>query len=31
MRPLEEVMVAGSTYGRGNLKRRILAEGLKEA
>jgi transposase-like protein len=27
--PLEEVLVAGSTYHRGHLKRRLLAEGLK--
>src|SRR5215204_3067543 len=27
--PLEEVLVAGSTYHRGRLKRRLLAEGLK--
>lgn len=27
--PLAEVLVAGSTYHRGHLKRRLLAEGLK--
>lgn len=30
-RPLSEVLVAGSTYPRKNVKRRLLAEGLKEA
>jgi len=29
--PLEEVLVEGSTYHRGHLKRRLLAEGLKRA
>ena len=29
-RPLPEVLVAGSTYGRQHVKRRLLAEGLKE-
>jgi transposase-like protein len=29
-RPLAEVMVEGSTYSRGTLKRRLYAEGLKE-
>ncbi len=29
-RPLSEVLVAGSTYGRQHVKRRLLAEGLKE-
>jgi transposase-like protein len=29
-RPLDEVLVAGSDYHRGNLKRRLFAEGLKE-
>jgi hypothetical protein len=27
--PLEDVLVAGSTYHRGHLKRRLLAEGVK--
>jgi hypothetical protein len=30
-RPLSEVLVAGSTYGRQHVKRRLLAEGLKES
>ena len=29
-RPLAEVMVEGSTYGRASLKRRLFAEGLKQ-
>lgn len=29
-RPLAEVLVVGSTYGRQHVKRRLLAEGLKE-
>ena len=29
-RPLEQVLVAGSRYDRGSLKRRLFAEGLKE-
>lgn len=29
-RPLSEALVAGSTYGRQHVKRRLLAEGLKE-
>ena len=29
-RPLNEIMVADSTYHRGHLKRRLYAEGLKE-
>jgi transposase-like protein len=29
--PLAEVLVAGSTYHRGHLKRRLLAEGIKRA
>ena len=29
-RPLREVLVEGSTYSRGNLKRRLFAEGLKD-
>jgi transposase-like protein len=28
--PLEEVMVAGSTYSRSHLKRRLFAEGIKD-
>jgi hypothetical protein len=28
--PLEEILVAGSTYNRGSLKRRLYAEGLKQ-
>jgi hypothetical protein len=28
-RPLEEILVAGSTYARGSLKRRLWASGLK--
>lgn len=28
--PLEEVLVVDSTYSRGNLKRRLYAEGLKQ-
>jgi hypothetical protein len=28
-RPLEDILVAGSTYHRGHLKRRLLEEGLK--
>lgn len=28
--PLEAILVAGSTYHRGHLKRRLLAEGLKQ-
>ena len=28
--PLEDVLVAGSTYHRGHLKRRLLAEGFKQ-
>jgi hypothetical protein len=30
-KPLDEVMVNGSTYDRTSLKRRLLAQGLKEA
>src|SRR5947209_5150850 len=29
-RPLEEVLVASSTYPRGHLKRRLIAAGLKQ-
>ena len=29
-RPLDEVLVAGSTYNRGSLKRRLYREGIKE-
>ena len=29
-RPLEEVLVEGSTYSRGTLKRRLYSDGLKE-
>jgi hypothetical protein len=29
-RPLSEILVAGSTYNRGSLKRRLYAEGIKE-
>ena len=29
-RPLDEILVAGSTYNRGSLKRRLYAEGVKE-
>jgi hypothetical protein len=28
--PLEQVLVAGSSYGRSNLKKRLFAEGLKQ-
>jgi hypothetical protein len=28
--PLDEVLIAGSTYSRGSLKKRLLREGLKE-
>lgn len=31
VRPLAEVLVANSTYGRQHVKRRLLAEGLKDA
>lgn len=30
-KPLSEILVEGSTYHRGHLKRRLLAEGLKQA
>ncbi len=30
LKPLDEILVRGSTYSRGNLKRRLFSEGLKQ-